>query len=119
MRVRLRARMMRESGSAPLAAMLIKVTDPASIDELIRFLSGIGFSAHQGGLETVRIDPGTEPRVVARQQLEIYLQLWQATRPEVSAVVDSDVAESTDEASTQPCDVSAEPVPDVKAASGP
>jgi hypothetical protein len=97
MRARLGARMMRESGSAPLAAMLIKITDPASIDELIRFLSRIGFRVNKCGVETVRIDSGREPRPVVRQQLEIYLQLWQATRSGVSAVVESDRAESTDE----------------------
>jgi hypothetical protein len=97
MRARLGARIMRESGSAPLAAMLIKVTDPASIDDLIRFLSRIGFIVTECRVDTVGIDCGGEPRDVVLQRLEIYLQLWQATRAGVSAVVESDGAESTNE----------------------
>ena len=77
--------------------MLIKVTDPASIDELVRFLSRTGFGASECGADTVRIDRRGEPRAVVRQQLGIYLQLWQATRSGVSAMVESDDAGSTDE----------------------
>jgi hypothetical protein len=92
--------------------MLIKVTDPASIDELIRFLSRLGFSANDCGVETVRIDCRREPRAAVRQQLEIYLQLWQATRSGVDAVVESHDAERPDEAGTQPWGhVVAQPVP--------
>ncbi len=77
--------------------MLIKVTDPASIDELVRFLSRTGFIVTECGVDTVGIDCGGEPGDVVLQQLEVYLQLWQATRSGVSAVVESDHAESTDE----------------------
>jgi hypothetical protein len=111
MRDTLGARMMREWGPAPLAAMLIKVTDPASIDDLIRFLSRIGFTVDECGGRTVRIDRRGEAPDVVLQQLEIYLQLWQVTRPGVSAVVESIDAGSTDEAKAQPCDAVAEPVP--------
>jgi hypothetical protein len=82
--------------------MLINVTDPASIDDLIRFLSRIGFTANACGVDTVGIDCGTEPRAAVRQQLEIYLQLWQATGSGVAAVVEPDDAESTDEGEDAP-----------------
>jgi hypothetical protein len=93
--------------------MLIKVTDPASIDDLTRFLSRIGFTVDECRGRTVRIDGRGEAPDVVLQQLEIYLQLRQATRPGVSAVVESIDAGSTDEARTQPCDAVAEPVPTV------
>jgi hypothetical protein len=72
--------------------MLIRVTDPAFIDELIRYLSRIGFTVNECGVDTVGIDHGGEPRAVVRQQLQVYLQFWQATHSGVSAVVESDDA---------------------------
>jgi hypothetical protein len=94
----------------PAAAMLIRVTDPAFIDELIRFLSRIGFTVNECGVDTVGIDHGGEPRAVVLQQLQVYLQLWQATRSGVAAVVESENAEANT-LRTQACFIGAEPVP--------
>jgi hypothetical protein len=91
--------------------MLIRVTNPAFVHELIRFLWRIGFAVNECGVDTVGIDRGGEPRAVVRQQLQVYLQFWQATRSGVAAVVEPDDVESTDEPRTQPCCVELERMP--------
>jgi hypothetical protein len=78
--------------------MLIRVTHPAFVDELVRYLSRIGFTVNARGGDTVEIDRGGEQRAVVRQQLQVYLQLWQGTRSGVSAVIESASAETAENA---------------------
>ena len=99
--VRRAAATIRWCGKRPAAAMLIRVTNPAFTDELIRFLSRLGFTVNECGADTVGIDCGGEPRAAVREQLQLYLQLWQAPYSGVSAVVESDDAQRTDERTTQ------------------
>jgi len=69
------------------AALRIQISHPRLVDELIRYLARMGFSAHESGYDEVTVDDryGQRGEILAAQ-LYVYLQVWEATRPGVSAV---------------------------------
>jgi hypothetical protein len=84
-----------EGGDYPAAAMLITVTDPAFVDDLVRYLWRTGFTVNDRGENAVGIDRGGEERAVVREQLQVYLRLWESTRSGVSVAVERDEAETS------------------------
>ena len=79
---------MRE-GEYPAAAVLIRVSHPALVDDLVRFLERMGFAAVECDYGAVCVELGgekTAPKL--RAQLELYVQVWQATRPGVAAALE-------------------------------
>ena len=71
----------------PTAALRIQLTHPALVDEFIRSLRRMGFAAHECGYDTVFVAGDVQTCPVARAQLQLYVQVWQATHPGVSASV--------------------------------
>ena len=69
----------------PTAALRIQLTHPALVDEFIQSLGRMGFVAHECGYDTVFVAGDVQRCAVARAQLQLYVQVWQATHPGVSA----------------------------------
>ena len=69
------------------AALRIQISHPWLVDELVGYLARMGFSAHESGYAEVTVDDryGQDGEILAAQ-LQVYLQIWEATRPGVSAV---------------------------------
>lgn len=72
--------------------MQIRLTHPHLGLDLIRFLDRTGFRAKECGYDTIAVDIGHEEPAARRAQLLLYLGVWQATRPGVSALIESDDA---------------------------
>jgi hypothetical protein len=73
--------------------MLIRVSHPALVDDLVRFLERMGFAAVECDYGAIRVELGgerTAPEVKA--QLQLYVQVWQATRPGVAAALEPEDA---------------------------
>jgi hypothetical protein len=75
------------------AAVRIRVSHPALVDDLVRFLERMGFAAVECDYDAIRVDLGGERTAPAfRAQLELYVQVWQATRPGVAAALEPEDA---------------------------
>jgi hypothetical protein len=71
--------------------MQIRLTHARFGDELIRYLTSMGFDVRECGYDTIRVETVDDARAdVVREQLRLYLQVWEATRAGVSAVIDDD-----------------------------
>jgi hypothetical protein len=68
--------------------MRIRLTHPFLADDLVRFLERMGFTVEESDYDTFEVRIGEhEPAAARRAQLLLYLHVWQATRPGVSALI--------------------------------
>lgn len=66
--------------------MLVKLSNPALVDDLVDFLSRSGCIAQAQDETSVLVSiPRSLRDDAARLELDLYLQVWQATRPEAHA----------------------------------
>jgi hypothetical protein len=80
-------------GEHPAAAVRIRVSHPALVDDLVRFLERMGFAAVECDYAAICVELGEERTAPEFQaQLELYVQVWQATRPGVAAALESEDA---------------------------
>jgi hypothetical protein len=67
----------------------IRVSHPALVDDLVRFLERMGFAAVECDYGAIRVELREERNAPEfRAQLELYLEVWQATRPGVAAALE-------------------------------
>jgi len=68
----------------------VRITHPHLLDDLARFLERMGFTVEECGYDTVCVERiGEGVSAVVETQLRLYVQVWQATRPEVTATVEA------------------------------
>lgn len=80
-------------GAHTVAAVRIRVSHPASVDDLVRFLERMGFAAVECDYAAICVELGGERTAPEFQaQLELYVQVWQATRPGVVAALEPEDA---------------------------
>lgn len=73
--------------------MRIRVSHPALVDDLVRFLERMGFAAVECDYGAIRVElRGERTAPERRAQLELYVQVWQATRPGVGAALEPEDA---------------------------
>lgn len=66
--------------------MRVKISDPALVDDLVEFLSRSGCIAHAQDETTILVSiPRSLREDAAELELDLYLQVWQATHPEAHA----------------------------------
>jgi hypothetical protein len=66
--------------------VLVKLSDPALVDDLVDFLSRSGCIAQAQDATTVLVSiPRSLREDAAQLELDLYLQVWQATHPEAHA----------------------------------
>jgi hypothetical protein len=71
----------------------IRVSHPALLDDLVRFLERMGFAAVECDYGAIRVELGGERTAPEfRAQLELYVQVWQATRPGVELALEPEDA---------------------------
>ena len=71
----------------------IQVSHAALVDDLVRFLERMGFAAAECDYGAIHVELGGERTAPEfRAQLELYVQVWQATRPHVAAALESEDA---------------------------
>jgi hypothetical protein len=70
--------------------MRIRLTHPFLGDDLVRFLERMGFTVEESDYDTFEVRIGEQEPAARRAQLLLYLHVWQATRPGVSALVEAD-----------------------------
>jgi len=69
--------------------MRIRVSHPPFLDDLVRFLERMGFAAVECDYDAIRVESRgerTAPELWAK--LQLYVQVWQATRPGVDAALE-------------------------------
>jgi hypothetical protein len=67
----------------------IRVSHPAFLDDLVRFLERMGFAAVECDYDAIRVElRGERTAPELRAQLQLYVQVWQATRPGVVAALE-------------------------------
>ena len=70
--------------------MRIRISHPAFVDDLVRFLERMGFAAVECDYNAVRVDlSGKRAGPEARAQLQLYIQVWQATHHGVTATFEA------------------------------
>lgn len=68
------------------AAVRVKISDPALVDDLVEFLSRSGCIAHAQDETTILVSiPRSLREDAAELELDLYLQVWQATHSEAHA----------------------------------
>ena len=66
--------------------MLVKLSDPALVDDLVDFLSRSGCIAQAQDETTVLVSiPRSLREDAAQLELDLYLRVWEATHPEARA----------------------------------
>jgi hypothetical protein len=71
----------------------IRVSHPALVDDLVRFLERMGFAAVECDYGAIHVELGGERTAPEfRAQLDFYVQVWQATRPDVAAALEPEDA---------------------------
>jgi hypothetical protein len=71
----------------------IQVSHPALIEDLVRFLERMGFAAVECDYGAVRVElRGESAAPERRAQLQLYVQVWQATRPGVAIALEPEDA---------------------------
>lgn len=66
--------------------MLVKLSNPALVDDLVEFLSRSGCVAEAQDETTVLVSiPRSLRDDAAQLELDLYLRVWEATHPEASA----------------------------------
>jgi len=76
--------------------MRIRLTHPSLGDDLVWFLDRMGFSVEESDYDTFEVRVGQHEPAARRAQLLLYLHVWQATRPGVSALVEADGDSASD-----------------------
>lgn len=72
------------------AAVRIRISHPHLLEDLVRFLERMGFTVDEAGYDSVHVDLAHADDTTAMQaQVQLYLDVWQATRRDVSAAVES------------------------------
>jgi len=82
----------------PRCGVLVRISNPHLVDDLVRFLKRMGFTVDECDYDAVCVElVGEGADAVLEARLQLYVQVWQATRGDVSAVVEpvNDVHESS------------------------
>lgn len=73
--------------------MRIRISHPAFIDDLVRFFERMGFVAVECDYDAIRVElRGERTAPELRTQLQLYVQVWAATRPGVAAALEPEDA---------------------------
>jgi hypothetical protein len=81
-------RSLRPTG-VPRCGVLVRISNPQLVDDLVRFLKRMGFTVDECDYDAVRVERLSEgAEAVLEARLQLYVQVWQATRGDVSAVVE-------------------------------
>jgi hypothetical protein len=71
----------------------IQVSHPSLVEDLVGFLERMGFVAVECDYSAVRVElPGERTAPKRRAQLQLYVQVWQATRPGVAIALETEDA---------------------------
>jgi hypothetical protein len=62
------------------------------VDDLVHFLERMGFAAVECDYGAIRVEVPGERTAPELRALELYVQVWQATRPGVAAALESEDA---------------------------
>ena len=71
----------------PLRLLRVRLTHPAFVDDLIRFLERMGLSIDECEYDTIRLRPTGKGGTGDHSQVRFYLGVWQATHPGVTALL--------------------------------
>jgi hypothetical protein len=71
----------------------IQVSHPSLVEDLVRFLGRMGFAAVECDYGAVRVElRGESTAPERRAQLQLYVEVWQATRPGVAIALEPEDA---------------------------